>query len=274
MHEVQIVVCLLRDCFAVDDPTKPILFFNIFEPGKIGRKNVLLKFILTAIAIRSSPALNIAGTYLLDPSTSDLRNQGGFGQLLITEVLYYANNSVDKLKTLPAVSPIFTNALCLVFAETFKNENLPPPLVGQLLVEFMKTSPPSFIYTFAIPSHVESGSIIIAAFFRFSVISVIIEEKSSYSHVHLKILECLASIDVTIPSKPIICTKHLENIADLIHRLSAHYPLERVAQSYMKFAQIVQLSKKFLYGNIPMFVEKLKCIRPHISLLERVIESF
>jgi Domain of unknown function (DUF4507) len=160
MQELQLVVCLLKDFFSIDDATKPILFFNIFEPGKNARKFVLLKFVLTAIAIRSSSALNIAGTYLLDPSTTDFRNAAEFGQLLITEILFYANNSVDKLKSLPMISPIFTNALCLVFAETFKDDIMPPALVGELLVEFMKVSPPSFIFTFTIPSHVESGCII------------------------------------------------------------------------------------------------------------------
>jgi hypothetical protein len=267
------VICLLNDFFSVDDASKPLLFFNIFEPGKNARKYVLLKFVLTAIAVRSSPALNIAGTYLLDPSTNDFRNIAEFGQLLITEILFYANNSVEKLKTLPMISPIFTNALCLVFAETFTDEKMPPKLIGELLVEFMKVSPPSFIFTFTIPSHIESGSIILAAFFRWSVLSEILEEKSNYSHFHLKILECIASIDLKIASKPIIYTKYLENVAEMIIRLGSCHQPEKVQKSLLKFAQIVQVSKKFLYGNIPSFVEKLKCL-PKSSLLDLVISSF
>lgn len=56
-QETQLVVVLLSDFFSefMDDPSKVIFFFNIFEPGKNSRKFLLLKFILTGIAIQSGP---------------------------------------------------------------------------------------------------------------------------------------------------------------------------------------------------------------------------
>lgn len=56
-QETQLVVVLLSEFFAefMDDPNKRFFFFNIFEPGKNSRKFLLLKFILTGIAIQSAP---------------------------------------------------------------------------------------------------------------------------------------------------------------------------------------------------------------------------
>lgn len=54
-YQLQLVVLLLNDFFTRDDPARLALFFNIFEIGKNSRKAVLLKFILTAIAIDCGP---------------------------------------------------------------------------------------------------------------------------------------------------------------------------------------------------------------------------
>lgn len=271
-QELQLVVILLNDIFAVDDASKPFLFFTIFEPGKNSRKYLLLKFILTAIAMKSSAALNVAGTYLLDPSISDFRNAAEFGQLLIQEITFYLNGSVDKLKSLPAESPIFTNALCLIFAENYMNDQTPPPLIGNLLVEFIEVMPPSFVFTFTIPSHVDSGSLILAAFFRWSVLNELKDLKPSYSHFHLKVIECIASIDPLLKAKPTVRTENLENIADSILKLKNAVDDGKVQKSLLKFAQIVQVSKKFMQGNLTVFREKLKLL-PKNSLMDMVLNT-
>lgn len=53
-QEAQLTVVLLSDYFVKDDPNKIPFFFKIFDPAKPSRKSLLLKFILTAIAINSS----------------------------------------------------------------------------------------------------------------------------------------------------------------------------------------------------------------------------
>lgn len=58
-QEAQLTVILLSEFFSKDDPNKIPFFFNIFEPGKSSRKLLLLKFILTAIAIQSSAVRKI-----------------------------------------------------------------------------------------------------------------------------------------------------------------------------------------------------------------------
>lgn len=261
---------LLNEIFAVDDPSKPFLFFNIFEPGKNSRKYLLLKFILTAISIKSSSALNIAGTYLLDPSIKDFRVSAEFGQLLIQEITFYCNGSIDKLKNLPAISPIFTNALCLVLAENFKDERTPPLLIGSLLFEFLEVNPPSFIFTFTIPSHIESGQEILAAFFRWSVLNELQISEQSYSHFHLKVIEAISSCSTVALT---IRTEKLEAIADLILKLKSSADEEKVQKSLLKFAQIVQISKKSMQGNLTVFKEKLKKL-PKNALMELVISTF
>lgn len=57
-QEAQLTVVLLSDFFSKDDPNKIPFFFSVFEPGKGSRKSLLLKFILTAIAIQSSAVRN------------------------------------------------------------------------------------------------------------------------------------------------------------------------------------------------------------------------
>lgn len=60
IQEAQLTVLLLSEFFAKDDPNKIPFFFNIFEPGKNSRKFLLLKFILTAIAIERSAVRNFS----------------------------------------------------------------------------------------------------------------------------------------------------------------------------------------------------------------------
>lgn len=54
-QELQLTCILLTDFFTRDDPTRLSLFFNVFEVGKNSRKFVLLKFIITAIAVGNAP---------------------------------------------------------------------------------------------------------------------------------------------------------------------------------------------------------------------------
>lgn len=217
--------------------------------------------------------MNSAGAFLLDPSTKDFRISSDFGRLLIIEITFFANNSIDKLKSLATLSPLFVNALCLIFAETFKDEQLPTAIIGSLVTEFIQSpTSPAFIYTFTIPTHIEVGAIILAAFFRWTVLSEFHEEKPSYSKLHLRILECLSSVDPSTPAKPIVYTKYLEPIVDQIQKAAKVLSPERVQMSLEKFAQLLLVSKMYLYGNIPLLMERIKLL-PKNSLLELAIMS-
>ncbi|KAG5675519.1 hypothetical protein PVAND_005415 [Polypedilum vanderplanki] len=270
-QELQLVVILLTDFFMHDDQTRLSLFFNIFEIGKNSRRSVLLKLIISALGIQSKSALNLSGTYLLDASTKEIRISTDLGRSLIQEIIYFSCNSLDKLKALPSISPMFTNALCLVAAETFKDD-LPSPVIGELLITFMSYNPsPPIIFTFTIPAHIEVGSFILGALFKYTILSELYEEKPSYSKLHLKILECLSNIEITSPSKPIIYTKYLESIADHILRATKviNDP-ERIQKSIEKFSQLIQISKSYLYGNIPQLFEKLRTL-PRNALMDLVL---
>lgn len=175
------------------------------------------------------------------------------------------------MKSLSILSPLFVNALCLIFAETYKDEQMPTAIIGNLITDFLQAPAPAFLYTF--PAHVEVGALIIGSFYRWSVLSELYEEKPSYSPTHLKMLEIISGLDLTNPlTKPIVYTKYLENIADQIQRAAMTKDPERVQRSLEKFAQIVQVSKIYLYGNIPLLMERLKTL-PKNSLMELVIMS-
>lgn len=210
---------------------------------------------------------------MLDPSTKEFRISTDFGRLLINEITFFANNSIEKLKTLAILSPLFVNSLCLIFAETYKDEQLPTAIIGSLVTEIIQApGAPAFLYTFTIPTHVEVGALILGSFYRWTVLSELYEEKPTYSKLHLKILECMSNIDPALPAKPIVYTKYLENIVDQIQRATKVKEPERVQRSLEKFAQLVQVSKTYLYGNVPMLMERLKTL-PRNSLLELVIMS-
>lgn len=209
---------------------------------------------------------------MLDPLTKDFRIAADFGRLLINEITFFANNSIEKMKTLPVITPLLVNAMCLIFAETYKDDQLPTPIIGQLATEFMSSPTPPFIFTFTIPQHLETGATILGSFFRWSVLSELYEDKPSYSRLHLKVLECMSSSDPLLIVKPVVYIKYLDPIIDLILRAAKTKEPERVQRSLEKLAQLIQVSKSFLYGNIPHFLERLKLL-PKNSFLELVISS-
>ena len=198
----------------------------------------------------------------------EIRIAADLNRLLINEITYYSNNSLAKLKSLPTLSPLFTNSLCLIFAETYKDDMLPTKIIGELITEFMTLSP--FIYIFNIPSHIEVGAFLLGTFFRWTILSELYEEAPSLSKLHLKILECLSSVDIKSPSKPIVYTKFLEVIIDQIQKASKVKANDRVQKSLEKFAQLIQISKSFLYGNIPLLMERLKTL-PKNPLMELIL---
>jgi hypothetical protein len=177
---------------------------------------------------------------------------------------------LDKLKALPLLSPLFTNALCLIFAETYKDDQLPTRIIADLVTEFMNFTPSPFFFCFSIPSHIDTGSFLIGSFYRWSVLSELFEEHPfTYSRLHLKILNEMSNVEMS--PKPVVYTKYLEVIVEQIQKsLVKVKDPERVQRCLEKFAQLIQVSKSFLYGNIPGLMEKLKML-PKNPLMELVI---
>lgn len=169
----------------------------------------------------------------------DVRTSADLNRLLIQEITYFSNNSLDKLKALPALSPLFTNSLCLIFAETFKDDQLPTKIIADLV-----TSSP-FIFCFSIPTHIDTGAFIIGSFFRWDVLSELYEDNQPYcySQLHLKILTELSNVEIN--AKPVVYTKYMEVIVEQIQRASLKIKdPERIQRSVEKFAQLIQVSKK------------------------------
>lgn len=200
----------------------------------------------------------------------DVRISADLNRLLINEITLFSSNSLIKLYTLPLVSPLLTNALCLIFAETFKDDQMPTRILADLVTEYMSFTPSPFLFCFSISSQNDTGSFLISSFFRWSVLGEIFDENPySYSKMHLKILNALTNIEMV--EKPAINTKYLEAIVDQIQKaLAKCKDPERVQRSLEKFAQLIQVSKCYLYGNIPGLMEKLK-ILPKNPLLDLVI---
>lgn len=125
------------------------------------------------------------------------------------------------------------------------------------------------MFTFTIPAHAEIGAFILGSFFRWTILSELYDPKPLYSKMHLKLLEVLSDIDQIVTSKPVISTKHLEAIIDQIERAGLTKEPETIQRSLEKFAQLVQVSKIFLFGNIPQFADRLSKL-PRNGLLDLV----
>lgn len=164
------------------------------------------------------------------------------------------------------------NSLCLIFAETFKDELLPTPIVGSLITEFVQAASPPFMFTFSVPGHVEVGAFILASFFRWTVLSQLSEEKPAYSRLHLKVLECINNVEPESIAKPIVYIKYLEVIIDHIERAAKVKNPAVVQKAVEKFAQLVLACKSYLYGSTPLLIERLATL-PKNSLLDLVILS-
>lgn len=77
--------------------------------------------------------------------------------------------------------------------------------------------------------------------------------------------------NVEVTAKPVVYTKYLEVIIEQIQKaLVKVKDPERIQRSLEKLAQLIQVSKNFLYGNIPLLMEKLKML-PKNPILELVI---
>lgn len=129
------------------------------------------------------------------------------------------------------------------------------------------------MFTFSIPAHAETGSLIVTTFFRWVVLSEMFDPNPLYSQMHLKLLECLSNTELVVPAKPIIKIKHLENILDQIERAVLTKDMEVVQKSLFILAQVVQVLKPFLFGNVPKFLSRLSNLPKH-PLLDIVREKF
>lgn len=174
---------------------------------------------------------------------------------------------------LPVISPLFVNSLSLFIAETFKDDQMPTPILGKLITEFVQSlASPPFIFSFTVPVHIEIGAFLTATFYRWVVLSEFHDEGPAYSRLHLKLLEVMSLLDPSAPTKPIIYTKHLIEICDQIERAAKTKSPETTQKCLEKFAQLVQVSMNYLYGSIPLFMERLKSL-PKNYLMEMVIMS-
>jgi len=190
--------------------------------------------------------------------------------LLTDEISYFAHSNFAKILALPTISPIFINGLCYMFAELDKVE-LPKPLVQRMVNEFVTTASPPLFLTFMVPAHMEVGAFLLGTFFRWSVLSELQSQGESYSKMHLKILECMSSIEPTSPTKPVVYTKFFEVIIDSLLQAAKTTESEAIQRSILKLAQLVQASKPFLYGNIPILMERLSQL-PKNSLMSLVVK--
>ena len=136
---------------------------------------------------------------------------------------------------------------------------MPTLRIASLITEFIQSTPSApLMFTFTIPAHAEIGALLLGSFFRWTILGELYDEpKVTYSRMHLKLLECLSSAEQIAPAKPIVATKYLEIIVDQIERAIPIRSPEVITRSIEKFAQLIQVSKPFLYGNIPRFIERL-----------------
>ncbi|CAO1431842.1 unnamed protein product [Diamesa hyperborea] len=267
-QELQLVVVLCEYFSKPDDANKNIVFFNLFDAKLPSRKFVLLKLIVTSIVASITPALSLAGIWIQEPQTRDYRIE--LARSLVEEILFFSDNSLNQFKLLPTSAVLFSNSFLQLISEIFIDQQFPPPIIQDIFTEWI-TKYPTLLFAYG-PQVSETGSIALAGLIRWCSLAPLFENQPNYSKLHLSLLQSLSNQEA-IQVKPVIFTKQLEVVVDVFLKVSkTTKDQEDVQKSLERFAQIIAISRQYLYGNVPQFVERLKKL-PSNLLLDIVITS-
>lgn len=164
---------------------------------------------------------------------------------------------------------MFSNSFLQLISEIFVGQQFPPPIIQDIITEWVSKYP-TLLFAYG-PQVSETGSIALAGLIRWCSLAPF-ENQPNYSKLHLSLLQSLSNQEgMTV--KPVIFTKQLEVIIDVLLKVpKVTRDEEDVQKSLERFAQIIAISRQYLYGNVPSLVERLKKL-PSNLLMDIVITS-
>ena len=211
--------------------------------------------------------MSLAGIWIQEPQTRDYRIE--LARSLVEEILFFSDNSLNQFKLLPTSAILLSNSFLQLISEIFVDQQFPPPVIQDIITEWVSKYPILFAYG---PQVSETGSIALAGLIRWCSLAPLFENQPNYSKLHLSLLQSLSNQEA-ITVKPVIFTKQLEVVIDVFLKVfKTTKEQEDVQKSLERFAQIIAIARQYLYGNVPLFVERLKKL-PSNLLLDIVISS-
>lgn len=212
--------------------------------------------------------MSLAGIWIQEPQTRDYRIE--LARSLVEEILLFSDNSLNQFKLLPTSAVLFSNSFLQLISEIFVDQQFPPSIIQDIITEWVSKYP-TLLFSYG-PQVSETGSIALAGLIRWCCLAPLFDNQPNYSKLHLSLLQSLSNQEA-ITVKPVIFTKQLEVVVDVFLKVSKTTKDEEdVQKSLERFSQIIAIARQYLYGNVPLFVERLKKL-PSNLLLDIVISS-
>lgn len=273
------------------DSTRNAVFLSLFGTNLTPqRTKILCKLISTAVSGSVAPLLSSAGTWMQQvgcttPPSIEV------AQSLVSDFIIFSRKISEQLRQLPMVAPHFAANLMTAVADLYLNDQrgslaAPPDGLLDVICEWI-TENPSLCLASQQPLALPVGAIAmpvvtpLAGLIRWSVLSPIVSNRSSYSNLHLSLLQTLLEIVNNVPPTA-LNAQHLAMIAAPLKSYAARLTADGIDPSqnddFLKclerYAQAVQvaLSTKCVYGNIPQLLCTLESLPPH-SLLKIIISA-
>ncbi|XP_017464867.1 PREDICTED: uncharacterized protein C7orf26 homolog [Rhagoletis zephyria] len=291
-QEFQLILVLI-EFFSQPGPdaTRNVVFLSLFGSNLTPqRSKILCRLVSTAVSGSVAPLLSSAGTWMQQVGCT---NQPSLevAQSLVSDFITFSRKTSEKFKQLPMVAPHFAANLMTAVADLYMNEQLgaitpPPDALLDVFTEWISENS-SLCLASQQPLALPSGAIAmpvvtpLAGLIRWSVLAPLFSNRSSYSNLHLWLLQTMLQIVNTGPPTALNAQHLAQTVGPLknyVSRLLADKtdPTKDVAyqKSMERLAQAVQVAKSAncMYGNIPQLLCILETL-PHHSLMSIVIKS-
>lgn len=291
IQEFQLILVLI-EFFSRPGPdaTRNAVFLSLFGGNLTpNRSSVLCKLISTSVSGSVSAVLCAAGTWMQQLGCTSAPSLE-IAQNLVKDFVTFAKKTSEQLKQLPLVAPRFAANIMTAVADLYMNDQRgafisPPDMLLDVFTEWV-TDNPSLCLASQQPLALPSGAIAmpvitpIAGLIKWTVLAPIVNNKPTYSDLHLALLQTLLQIVPTAPPTALnaqhllLIVSPLKSYADKL--LSENLKPEddaNLQKSLERFSQSIQvaLTAKCVYGNITQLLCNLETL-PQNSLMDIVIK--
>ncbi|XP_013102440.2 integrator complex subunit 15 [Stomoxys calcitrans] len=292
IQEFQLILVLI-EFFSQPGPdsTRNAVFLSLFGSNLTPqRTKILCKLISTSVSGSVAPLLSSAGTWMQQVGCTTPPSLE-VAQSLVSDFIIFSRKTSEQLKQLPLVAPHFAANLMTAVADLYLNEQRgtltpPPDALLDVVCEWV-TENPSLCLASQQPLALPIGAIAmpvvtpLAGLIRWSVLAPILSNRSTYSNLHLSLLQTLLEIVNNGPPTA-LNAQHLALTLTPLKNYASRLKGEKLDPSQdanfqkcvERLAQAVQvgLSSNCVYGNIPQLLCALETLPPH-PLMKIVIAA-
>uniref|UniRef100_A0A0A1X8V8 Uncharacterized protein C7orf26 n=1 Tax=Zeugodacus cucurbitae TaxID=28588 RepID=A0A0A1X8V8_ZEUCU len=291
-QEFQLIVVLI-EYFSQPGPdaTRNVVFLSLFGSNLTPqRSKILCRLVSTAVSGSVAPLLSSAGTWMqqvgcMNPPSLEV------AQSLVSDFVTFSRKTSEQFKQLPMVAPHFAANLMTTVADLYMKEQQgtltpPPDALLDVFTEWISENHDLCLASqqpLALPSGAIAMPVVtpLAGLIRWAVLSPMCSNRSSYSNLHLWLLQTMMQI-VTVGPPTALNAQHVAQIMGPLQSYVARLVADKVEpnddtayqKSMERLSQAVQVavSVNCMYGNIPQLLCLLETLPPH-PLMTMVIKS-